>query len=224
MSIRRGNHTGLTVELTEYSEELAFLPPPDEPAERHIAVMAWLSRFSRECGCGDPILVGCGAVELYAGCGNATDFDIIVPEIAKLSTHLLEIGFQRSSDQRFVFHPGHSILFEFPASELLPGEVPVKVTYEGTDCYIIDPEDLIANRLENFEATGGGIDLVYAYLIYHYHYDRLDMDRLREIVTRRDVRESFTFVRKLHDETNESKLSTGEQSGRLANECQRRRG
>jgi hypothetical protein len=220
----KGEQKGLSVELSEYSEELAFLPPPDEPAERHIAVMAWLSRFSRECGCGDPILVGCGAVELYISCGNATDFDIIVPEIAKLSAHLLEVGFQRSSDQRFVYHPGHSILFEFPASELQPGKVPVKVTYEGTDCYIIGPVDLIANRLEDFEATGGGIDLIYAYLIYHYHNDRLDMDRLLEIVKRRDIRESFTFVRKLHEETNENKLSTGEQSERLSKECQRRRG
>jgi hypothetical protein len=208
-----------------FREELALFPPFDEPGERQLGILSWLTRFTLACGCERPILVGGGAAELYHDAQMTTgDVDVIMPDFAILSPHLLEIGFQRSSDQRFFYHPGHSILIEVPGTDLFPGEKTITVTHNGVDCLVLSPEDLIVGRLETFEASGGGIDLVQAYLVFHLFNDRLDYERLRDRVMRRDVRESFRFIRRLHDETVENNLNIEKQGELLVSECRRRRG
>ncbi len=211
--------------MDRYREELGMLPPPDDCAQRHLDILRWLTRLSDEFGYSKPILVGCGAVELYTSSCTATgDVDIITKDMIGLSAALLVLGFQRSNDQRFVYHPGYSILIEFPDTKLRPGEETISIDIGGTECRIISPVDLIVDRLETFEASGGGIDLVHAYQIYHLLQEELDHDRLRDRVRRADVRESFRFVRKLHDESGCPGLSIEEQGAKLVEECYRRRG
>jgi len=215
----------LTIDLTEFREELAALPPHDEPADRHLALLGWLTRFAHACGCESPILVGCGAVEIYTNaCTSTGDVDIITTDIARLSSNLLKIGFQRSTDQRYLYHPGFSMLFEFPAASLRPGEETVTINHDGVNCLVISPADLIVDRLETFEASGGGTDLLNAYLIYHSYYENLDHERLRDRVIRRDVRESFRFMRDLHRQSVNESLGAREQAQRIVEECRRRRG
>jgi len=208
-----------------FREELPRIPPLDEPADRHLSLLSWLTRLSKARGLSSPILVGCGAVELYTNAQTATgDVDIVMRDIAELSAALLELGFHRSSDQRFLYHPAHSILFEFPSRELRAGERTITIKYDGVDCKVISPDDLCVNRLEAFEASGGGTDLVHAYQIYHSFFDHLDHERLRERVRRTDVRESFRFIHSLHLETESKGLTIEEQAAGLIAECRRRRG
>jgi len=209
----------------EYREQLALLPLIEEAENRHLHIFAWLTRFALECGCDRPVLVGCSAVELYTDACTATgDVDLIVGDINKLSANLLKIGFQRSSDPRYLYHLGLSILLEFPASELRAGEETVTFRHDRVECRVISPVDLILDRLELFEATGGGVDLVHAYLIYHLHYERLDLERLQRMVKTRDVRESYRFIKLLHEEVSEKNLSIKSQADRLGQECLRRKG
>jgi hypothetical protein len=91
-------------------------------------------------------------------------------------------------------------------------------------CSVISPEDLILDRLESFEASGGGTDLVYAYILYKSFWDHLDIERLRTRVRERDVRESFRFIRCLREDAELMKLSVDQQCAELAEECRRRRG
>jgi hypothetical protein len=137
---------------------------------------------------------------------------------------LLELGFQRSADQRFWFHPGHSLLFEFPAETLHPWERTITIEYDSAACLVISPEDLIVDRLETFEASGGGVDLLYAYLLYHALNDHLDHQRLLANVTLLDVRESFRFIRRLHEEAIAEGLSVDRQGSKITEECRRRKG
>jgi hypothetical protein len=150
--------------------------------------------------------------------------DLITPDAARLSSVLLKLGFQRSSDQRYSFHHGHSMLFEFAAESLRPDEETASVRLDGVDCLVISPEDLIVDRLETFEASGGGTDLVYAYLIFHLYYPLLDHQRIRNRVRRVDVRESYRFIRRLHEFTEVNQLSIDQQGAQLTAECRRRRG
>jgi hypothetical protein len=210
---------------TEFREKLALLHLTDDPENRHLNILAWLTEFAEACGCEKPILVGCGAIEIYTDAATATgDVDLVVSDISKLSKNLLKVGFQRASDPRYLSHPGRSILLEFPADSLRSGEESVTITHDGVECLVISPLDLILDRLESFEASGGGVDLVHAYLIYHLHYENIDHERLKLRVRNRDVLESFRFVKRLHDETMGNNLPVSEQGRRLANECRRRRG
>lgn len=205
--------------------ELGSFPSVENATDRHMRMLSWVTRLSESAGLEKPILVGCGAVELYTDAHTATgDVDLIARDHLKLSSLLLAMGFQRSSDQRYCWHPAHSLLFEFPSTELRPGELAVEVNLDSVVCLVVSPEDLIVDRLEAFEASGGGTDLVYAYLIYHLHYHRLDLERLRDLVRRTDVRESFRFIRRLHEFTEMNKLSVDEQGAQISAECRRRRG
>lgn len=204
---------------------MAEFPVYENPSDRQLAVLSWLTRLSREKECADPVLVGCGAVELYTNASGSTgDHDIITPDKDKLTHVLLDLGFQRSSDQRFVYHSGHSILFEFPATELYSYTRTVKIEHEGVECTVISPEDVILDRLESFEASGGGTDLVYAYILYKSFWDYLDIERLKARVRRRDIRESFRFIRCLREDADRMGLSDEEQGVELTLECRRRRG
>jgi len=212
-------------ELAHFKEEMAFFPPPNRPTDRHLHMLRWITRLSEKVKCQKPILVGCGAVELFTDAQTATgDMDLITPDYSRLTSYLLQLGFQRSSDQRYCYHPSHSILFEFPSEGLRPGEQTIEIVIDGTACLVISPEDLIVDRLEAFEAAGGGTDLVYAYLIYHIYFDHLDLQRLRSLVKRIDVLESFRFIKRLHEMSTISKLSVDEQGAKLTEECRRRRG
>lgn len=207
-----------------FREEMTSFPALVEPADRQLVVLNWLTRLSHSTGCASPILVGCGAVELLTDSQTATgDVDIITPDIKELGSQLLELGFQRSADQRFWFHPGYSLLFEFPSEALHPWERTVTIEHEGVACLVISPEDLIVDRLETFEASGGGIDLVHAYLLYHVLTEHLDHQRLTDNIKRMDVRESFRFVRMLHEDAMNGKLSVDQQGARITEECRRRK-
>jgi hypothetical protein len=213
------------VDIQYFRNELATFPPLNMVSERHMRMLSWITRISMSVGCASPILVGCGAVELYTDAQTATgDVDLVTPDHAQMSSILLKLGFQRSSDQRYTFHPAYSILFEFASESLRPGEETITVELDRVQCLVVSPEDLIADRLETFEASGGGTDLVYAYLIYHMHYHRLDLQRLRDRVRRIDVRESFRFIRRLHEFTEVNKLSIDDQGAQITSECRRRRG
>jgi hypothetical protein len=213
------------VDIAFFRDELASMPPMDKPADRHLRMLSWITRVSHAAECRPPILVGCGAVEILTDAQTATgDVDIISPDHARLSSTLLKLGFQRSSDQRYSWHPGHSLLFEFPGESLRPGEETITVNVEGVDCLVVSPEDLIVDRLETFEACGSGTDLLYAYLIYHLHYHRLNLERLRNKVRRMDIRESYRFIRRLHEFTEINQLSIDEQGAQITGECRRRRG
>ena len=214
-----------TVDCASFRDEIASFPALDRPAERHLSILRWLTRLCEALGCAPPILVGCGAVELYTDARTAMgDVDIITPNAQKLGACLLEIGFQRSQDQRFWFYPSHSLLLEFPPDSLREGEQTVTIPADGVDCLVISPEDLIAGRLEGFEAVGGGIDLIHAYLVYHSFFKHLDHDRLKTRIKQADVLESFKFIRHLYDEAQEKGLSIDEQGARLSLECRRRKG
>lgn len=204
---------------------MSDFPSYDYPSDRQLSVLSWLTRLSHEYGCADPVLVGCGAVELYTNASSSTgDHDIITPDKEKMTAILLDLGFQRSSDQRFVYHPGHSILFEFPATELFRYSRTIRVEHDGIECTVISPEDVILDRLEAFEASGGGTDLVYAYTLFRSFWDILDYERLRTCVKQRDLRESFRFIRSLREDSEKMHLSIEEQSAELTEECRRRRG
>jgi hypothetical protein len=213
------------LDIDFYMEELASIPSIEKAVSRHFRFLNWITRVAMAANCAPPILVGCGAVEIYTDARTATgDVDLVTSDRAVLSSILLNMGFQRSSDQRYCHHPAHSLLFEFASDSLRPGEETVTVKLDGVECLVISPEDLIVDRLETFEASGGGTDLVYAYLIYHLHHGKLNLERLRERVRRVDVRESYRFIRRLHEFTEVNGLSVDEQGAQITAECRRRRG
>lgn len=213
------------MELKPYIDEMALFPPLDSIADRHLTILNWLTRLSLEAGYESPILVGCGAVELYTDAQTATgDIDLITPDSVRLTSTLLQLGFKRSKDYRYCYHPTYSLLLEFASDYLRPGEESVRINIDGVECLIISPEDLIVDRLESFEAAGGGTDLIYAYLIYYLHHSNLNHARLRDMVRKIDVRESFRFIRRLYEFTKMNNLSIDEQGSHITNECRRRRG
>ena len=213
------------IDISFFLDQIASFPPLQKATDRHIRALSWITRLSHAASCRTPILVGCGAVEFYTDAQTATgDMDLVTPDRARLTSTLLKLGFQRTSDQRYCYHSGYSLLFEFPAESLHPGELAVTVGLDEVDCFVISPEDLIVDRLETFEASGGGTDLVYGYLVYHLHHHRLNHERLRDLVRKRDVRESFRFVRRLHEFTEVNQLSVDEQGAQISGECRRRRG
>ncbi|MCX6646698.1 MAG: hypothetical protein NTY09_10115 [bacterium] len=213
------------MDLSIFRDRMSGFPSYDHPSDRQLAVLSWLTKLSRDSGCADPVLVGCGAVELYTNASSSTgDHDIVTPDKEKLTHVLLDLGFQRSSNQRFVYHPGHSILFEFPATKLYSYVRTIKIEHDGIDCTVMSPEDVILDRLESFEASGGGTDLVYAYILFKSFWDYLDYERLRTCVKRRDIRESFRFIRSLREDAEKMHLSIMDQSAELSEECRRRRG
>lgn len=213
------------VDIDFFLGELAAIPTVEKATSRHFRILNWLTRVAKAADCAPPILVGCGAVEVYTDARTATgDVDLVTPDGSRLSSVLLKLGFQRSSDQRYCYHPSYSLLFEFASESLRPGEETVTLKLDGVECTVISPEDLIVDRLETFEASGGGTDLVYAYLIYHLHYGKLNLERLRDRVRRVDVRESYTFIRRLHEFTEVNGLSVDEQGAQITSECRRRRG
>jgi len=215
----------LHMEHSGFREQLASIAAMDVGGDRHLDILSWITQLAVENGLSKPVLVGCGAVEVYTSSKTATgDIDIILDDIPAIASILLELGFQRSSDQRFYYFPGYSILFEFPPGGLRPGEKTIIINHKDIECSILCPEDLIVNRLESFEASGGGIDLYHAFLIYHLHFDHLDRERLRECVKARDVRESFIFIRKLHLESIENNLTMKQLAESLIKECRFRRG
>jgi len=208
-----------------YLDELSSFPPFENLADRYLAIFSWLTRLSSACGLESPILVGGGAVEIYTESGTSCgDLDVISPDVPELTSILLQLGFQRSSDQEYIYHSGLSILFEFPASEPEHYQESVAISHDGTRCKLISPEDLIVARLEAFEAAGGGVELVTAYLLFAEYFDRLDHVRLKQNVLRLDVRESFRFITKLQEESRTACLGAEEQGKRLAAECRRRMG
>jgi len=210
---------GSNIDVAMYREEMGEFPSLRYPADRHLHMLNWLTRLSRDAGCQPPILVGCGAVELFTDAQTATgDVDIIAPDAVKLGSTLVSLGFQRSSDHRFWFHPAHSVLFEFPSDKLRPGERTVTLDLDGIECFIISPEDLIVDRLEAYEASGSGTDLVYAYLVYHGLYDQLDHDRLNGSVESADLKRIHSFLSELHDKAANKGLSVDEQGAQLTKE------
>ena len=216
---------GMPDDIARFRDELQTFPPTDRAANRHLRMLSWITRVSLAAGCSTPILVGCSAVEFYTDAHTATgDVDMITPDHSRLSSTLLKLGFQRSSDQRYSFHPAYSMLFEFPSESLRPGEETIAVKLDRVDCLVVSPEDLIVDRLESFEAVGAGTDIVYAYLLYHLHYSHLNLERLRDRVRRVDVRESYRFIRRLHEFTEVNQLSVDEQGAQITGECRRRRG
>jgi hypothetical protein len=213
------------IDINYFLNELAGFPPLRSATDRHLRALSWVTRVSMAVGCEAPILCGCGAVELYTDAQTATgDVDLITPDRAKLISNLLKMGFQRSPDQRYCYHSGYSLLFEFPAESLRPQEKTITVRLDEVGCRVVSPEDMIVDRLETFEASGGGTDLVYSYLIYHLHHHKLNLERLRDMVRLVDVRESFRFIRRLHEFTEVNQLSIDEQGTQIASECHRRRG
>jgi len=59
-------------ELAHFKEEMALFPPPNRPTDRHLHTLRWITRLSEKVKCQKPILVGCGAVELFTDAQTAT--------------------------------------------------------------------------------------------------------------------------------------------------------
>lgn len=209
---------------TTYREELVNIPSVSKPADRHMFMLNWLTRLSMDIGCEPPILVGCGAVELYTEAQTATgDADIIAADSGTLGSALHAMGFQRSDEQRFWFHPAHSILLEFPSDKLRTGQESATIRIFGVDCKIISPEDLIVERLESWDASGAGTDLVYAYLVYHLHHENISRGKLTGKIRMADVGGSFEFISELHNDAVHNSLSVDDQGRRISLEIRSRR-
>lgn len=216
--------TAREVDCVGFRDEMASFPLLDQPAERHLEILCWLTRLSLDLGCERPILVGGGAIEIYTDAHTATgDIDLISPDVMKLGACFLKMGFRRCPSQRYWYHPAHAVLIEFTSDKLREGEQTITIPVDGIDCLVVSPEDVIVDRLESFEATGGGTHLVQAYLVYKLFCDVIDQERFMHRVKTVDVLESYRFIRILRDDA-ESGLSIDEQGQRLSGECRRRKG
>ncbi|HEX9743935.1 MAG TPA: hypothetical protein VGB30_00775 [bacterium] len=211
------------IDIKAYRDEMTEFPSLRNPADRHKKILRWLTRLSTDLGCPPPVLVGCGAVEVYTDAQTATgDVDIIAPDLGKLWSALLELGFQRSSDQRFSFHQSYSLLFEFPSDKLREGEETVSIDIDGVECKVISPEDLVIDRLEMFEATNSGTDLVYAYMIYHGLHDKLNHKKIVDRVKKSDLKNIFKFIHSLHIKAKDEGISIDEQGSEISEHIRRK--
>ena len=118
-----------------------------------------------EHGRGGPILVGGAAVEFYTGGAVVSgDFDVVTTMQGELEAILEELGFERpvgpGESTKGLVHRGLLIGVEVVGSALLDGEGDrdrvLLTELDGREVTIIGIEDLIADRMGQYNAVPGG--------------------------------------------------------------------
>lgn len=140
-------------------------PAALKPAFRAVLrLVAKASKRMKAAGAMEPIIVGGAAVEVYtAGAILSGDIDIAIPDQELFEEELLTLGFvrdTRSGSHRGLYHPVHGYGLEMVARTPMDGK-PRRDSYaryrtSSGDVLIISLEDLIADRIAQFDATPRG--------------------------------------------------------------------
>jgi hypothetical protein len=139
--------------------------PELKPAFRAVLhLVAKASKRMKAAGAAEPIIVGGAAVEVYtAGAIVSGDIDVAVPNQELFEDELLKLGFvrdTRSGSHRGLYHPVYGYGLEVVARTPMDGK-PQRDSYaryrtSSGDVLIISLEDLIADRIAQFDATPRG--------------------------------------------------------------------
>lgn len=141
-----------------------------------LRLIAEASRRMRQDGVAEPILVGGAVAEIYTqGLILSRDFDIAVPDQARLEAELLKLGFvrdERSGSHRGLWHPGLKLGLEVVARVPFEGQYKANnnTAFETGNgpVILISVEDIIADRIAQFDATPRGDESRLKQAIYLY--------------------------------------------------------
>ena len=146
-----------------------------------------------------PVLVGGGAVELFAGGAYVTgDMDFVGAVPAAVVKTLFDVGFTRYG--RHWIHDEGRIFLEFPSACLSSSEKAQDRTFHGHRILIVSPEDLLVDRLSAWSHWESELDGVNAYLIYRALVAELDHDRIKRRCLEEDVSDSFNQLQNFFKE------------------------
>jgi hypothetical protein len=119
------------------------------------------SRRMRDAGATPPVIVGGAAVEVYTkGKILSRDFDLAVPNQKLMEAELERVGFERTGAMRGLWHPVLKYGVEVVAGTPFKGNYDAQrnMIYKtsGGPVILLSLEDLIADRLGQFDATPYG--------------------------------------------------------------------
>lgn len=136
-----------------------------------------------------PIVVGGHAVEFYTLGGYATgDIDIAIVDSRALDKILTDWGFKKEG--RHWYSEEIDIAIEAPASTLAGDEKRLtEVEVEGLTIYIIGVEDIIIDRLNALVHWRSFRDGEWAEEILALHFDKIDIEYLKERAKEEDTYE-----------------------------------
>jgi hypothetical protein len=140
-----------------------------------------------------PVLVGGGAVDLYAGGAYVTgDLDFagdVPPEVAE---RLQTEDFAREG--RHWVHEAAEVFLEFPSSGLDPDERAERLTVGEVTVVVLGPEEVIVDRLAAWKHWRSEIDGVNALQVWRAREAELDRERLERLARKRDVSDRLSSL------------------------------
>ena len=151
-----------------------------------LKLIAEAARRMKADGAAEPILLGGAAVEIYTqGRIVSRDFDLAVPDQKRLENELEKLGFIRTGAMRGLWHPGHKYGIEVVAGAPFDGNYQASrnmvLQTDSGPVILLSVEDLIADRVGQFDATPYGDQERLTQAIYLYTgargLDRLYLDR-----------------------------------------------
>jgi hypothetical protein len=156
---------------------LKVLREPDG-SPRTAGLVEWVqSLFAEEETDSVPVLIGGSAVELYTGGAHTTadiDFSGKVP--AKVGRILQRVGFRREG--RSWVHDGARVYLDFTEQKgVEPSIVELKVGESSVKA--LAPEDLIVERLVDYQKWRSEVDAVNAFLVFRSQRGNLDRELLQ---------------------------------------------